>query len=175
MSCNRCNQNINKEECDDGLCPFVVDATCVETTKCDGSTKETLQEYLDARCSDAEGNVFVYNLILDGSANNGLAGDYVDLVTPAPGKVVDFVQFVALPPNLSPDTVAPSFKLVLKHATSPDINLSVSVTAEDMNDYMNYKLDAVPTIITTGYSLKILVSGANLTGNLKVIIHYIPS
>ncbi len=141
---------------------------------------------LDSQLTDGSGNVITaaaliafagltFIDVLDGTAGNGAVG-YVDLVTPADGTVVDYVQFVvAIATPLTPDTGTPKFSLVLHDGTpSNDKVISDVIPADEMNNAHVWKSIGKYFEKATGFDLKIKIVDGDISGTLKTIIHYIP-
>lgn len=112
-------------------------------------------------------------ITFDGSANNGAVGDYVNLYTPTVGKEIRSVLYRV--GSLTPNDATASIQMVLNDGINPDIEIVSAVTNEELNYSALQEYGVAAITVPSGYSLKLLVSGANVTGGtLRVLTYYLP-
>jgi len=112
-----------------------------------------------------------FDLALDGTTGNGEVG-YVDLVTPPTGTVVDTIKILTIDSDLTPDTATPNIAVVFTNGVDPDIELTSVLNVDEMNSSVKITQDATPNEMQSGYSIKLKVSGQDVSGNLKIKISY---
>ena len=112
-----------------------------------------------------------FDLDLDGTTGNGEVG-YVDLNTPPDGTVVDFVTWLAIDADLTPDTDTPQLSIVLYDGVNPDVTLSGPISAAELNAALKIGSDAVPSKVAS-QSLKLKIEGGNTSGTLKIKVNYV--
>jgi len=111
---------------------------------------------------------FKKELVLNGTAGNGAVG-YVDIVTPSNGSVVDKVEFLTVAGNLTPNTGTPQIKAVLFDGS--DTDLTGNIPVNELNSAKLYKENAAIYEVAS-QSIRLKISGANISGNLTVKITY---
>lgn len=114
-------------------------------------------------------------ITFDGGANNGAVGDYVDLYAPVAGREIKSVMYVRNA-TLLPDDATASIQMVL-HDGNPlnDIEIVSAITNEEINYSKTNEYGVAAIEVPSGFSLKLLVSGANVTGGtLRVLTYYLP-
>ena len=106
---------------------------------------------------------------LNGTANNGADGDYVDLFTPATGKIFESVFTKAT--SLTPSDA--NISIVLHDGTpANDIELVPAVSVDELNIGLS-KFGCNGEVVTAGYSLKLLVTGNDASGVITVVANYL--
>jgi len=112
---------------------------------------------------------YIAVLNLDGTAGNGEVGT-VDLVAPSIGKVITDIDILVKDADLLPDSDVPNISVIYTNGTP--VTLVEAITAVELNDMklMTNALD--PVTVTSGYSVKLNITGANLSGNMEVKIKY---
>lgn len=113
-------------------------------------------------------------ITLNGGANNGLINNYVDLFTPRVGNKIYKVFVDAA--GLVPDGDTAQISVVLTDGNPVnDIELVEPQATASINDQLNaFPIDK--TVVPSGFSLKLLVTGATVTaGTIQVTLNYIQS
>jgi hypothetical protein len=107
---------------------------------------------------------------LNGGANNGAVGDYVDLFTPAVGKLFEAVLLKST--GLLP--LDASISVVLHDGTpANDIEIMPSVSTAELDGIL-FKYGCNGEVVSSGYSLKLLITGNTVTaGTVLVVANYL--
>jgi hypothetical protein len=107
---------------------------------------------------------------LNGGANNGAVGDYVDLFTPAVGKLFEAVLIKST--GLLP--LDASISVVLHNGVpANDIEIMPSVTTAELDGIL-FKYGCNGEVVSSGYSLKLLITGNTVTaGTVLVVANYL--
>ena len=106
---------------------------------------------------------------MNGGANNGADGDYVDLFTPAVGKIFEAVLTNAT--SLTPSDA--SISIVLHDGTpANDIVLVSAVSVPELNIGLS-KFGCNGEVVTSGYELKLLVTGNDVSGTITIVANYL--
>lgn len=107
---------------------------------------------------------------LDGGANNGAVGDYVDLFTPAVGKIFESVLLKST--GLTPSDA--SISIVLHNGVpANDVEIMPAVTTAELEGVL-FKYGCNGEIVSGGYSLKLLITGNTVTaGTVTVVANYL--
>jgi hypothetical protein len=97
---------------------------------------------------------------------------YIDLYTPTAGIEIDTVTYVV--DSLLPSLDSVFVTMVLRSGTT-NITVVDAVSTAELNSVKKSKFDIDAIEVPAGYSLKLFVSGANITsGTIKVITNYLP-
>jgi hypothetical protein len=109
---------------------------------------------------------------LNGGANNGAVGDYVDLFTPAVGKLFEAVLIKST--GLLPSNGSTLIKMVLHNGTpANDIEIMPSVSTAELDGIL-FKYGCNGEVVSSGYSLKLLITGNTVTaGTVLVVANYL--
>jgi hypothetical protein len=107
---------------------------------------------------------------LNGGANNGLINNYVDLFTPAVGKLFEAVLLKST--GLLP--LDASISVVLHDGTpANDIEIMPSVSTAELDGIL-FKYGCNGEVVSSGYSLKLLITGNTVTaGTVLVVANYL--
>lgn len=107
---------------------------------------------------------------LNGGANNGAVGDYVDLFTPAVGKLFEAVLLKST--GLLP--LDASISVVLHDGTpANDIEIMPSVSTAELDGIL-FKYGCNGEVVSSGYSLKLLITDNTVTaGTVLVVTNYL--
>ena len=107
---------------------------------------------------------------LNGGANNGAVGDYVDLFTPAVGKLFEAVLLKST--GLLP--LDASISVVLHDGTpANDIEIMPSISTAELDGIL-FKYGCNGEVVSSGYSLKLLITGNTVTaGTVLVVANYL--
>jgi hypothetical protein len=107
---------------------------------------------------------------LNGGANNGAVGDYVDLFMPAVGKLFEAVLIKST--GLLP--LDASISVVLHDGTpANDIEIMPSVSTAELDGIL-FKYGCNGEVVSSGYSLKLLITGNTVTaGTVLVVANYL--
>lgn len=107
---------------------------------------------------------------LNGGANNGLINEYVDLFTPAVGKMFESVLLKST--GLLP--LDASISVVLHDGTpANDIEIMPSVSTAELDGVL-FKYGANGEVVSGGYSLKLLITDNTVTaGTVLVVANYL--
>ena len=107
---------------------------------------------------------------LNGGANNGAVGDYVDLFTPAVGKLFEAVLLKST--GLLP--LDASISVVLHNGTpANDIEIMPAISTAELDGIL-FKYGCNGEVVSSGYSLKLLITGNTVTaGTVLVVANYL--
>jgi hypothetical protein len=107
---------------------------------------------------------------LNGGANNGAVGDYVDLFTPAVGKIFESVLLKST--GLTPSDA--SISIVLHNGVpANDVEIMPAVTTAELEGVL-FKYGCNGEIVSGGYSLKLLITDNTVTaGTVTVVANYL--
>jgi hypothetical protein len=107
---------------------------------------------------------------LNGGANNGAVGDYVDLFTPAVGKMFEAVLLKST--GLLP--LDASISVVLHDGVpANDIEIMPAISTAELDDIL-FKYGCNGEVVSSGYSLKLLITGNTVTaGTVLVVANYL--
>jgi hypothetical protein len=110
------------------------------------------------------------SVTLNGGANNGAVGDYVDLFTPAVGKLFEAVLLKST--GLLP--LDASISVVLHDGTpANDIEIMPSVSTAELDGIL-FKYGCNGEVVSSGYSLKLLITDNTVTaGTVLVVANYL--
>lgn len=110
---------------------------------------------------------------LNGTINNGVVNQYVDVFSPTVGRRLDKVVLVCT--GLLPNTGTPMIRVVLTDgAPANDVVIFANVAVNELNGAVKYVYELGATTIGSGFTLKLFVSGADVTaGTVQVITHYL--
>lgn len=111
---------------------------------------------------------------LNGTINNGVAGQYVDVFSPTIGRRLDKVVLVCT--GLLPNTGTPTIKVVLTNGTpANDVVIFAPVAVNELNETVKYVYELGANTVVSGFTLKLFVSGEDITaGTVQVITYYLP-
>ena len=109
-------------------------------------------------------------VILNGGANNGAVGDYVDLFTPAVGKLFEAVLLKST--GLLP--LDASISVVLHDGTpANDIEIMPAISTAELDGIL-FKYGCNGEVVSSGYSLKLLITDNTVTaGAVLVVANYL--
>jgi len=123
---------------------------------------------LDTLGAYLAGSIVGYSdvITLDGSANNGLINNYVDLFTPATGKIIKSIFIKA--DSLTPTNANVS---VVLHDGDPlnDVELVAAVSAAELNIGLS-QFGCNGETVASGYLLKLLVTDNTITGGTILVV-----
>jgi hypothetical protein len=107
---------------------------------------------------------------LDGGTGNGLINEYVDLFTPAVGKMFEAVLLKST--GLLP--LDASISVVLHDGTpANDVEIMPAVSTAELDGVL-FKYGANGEAVSGGYSLKLLITGNTVTaGTVTVVANYL--
>jgi hypothetical protein len=126
---------------------------------------------LDVLGAYLAGSIVGYsNVTLNGGANNGLINNYVDLFTPAVGKMFEAVLLKST--GLLPSDA--SISVVLHDGTpANDVEIMPAVSTAELDGVL-FKYGANGETVSGGYSLKLLITGNTVTaGTVLVVANYL--
>jgi hypothetical protein len=109
---------------------------------------------------------------LNGGANNGLINNYVNLFTPAVGKMFESILLKST--GLLPSNGSTLIKVVLHDGTpANDIEIMPSISTAELNGIL-FKYGCNGEVVSGGYSLKLLITGNTVTaGTVLVVANYL--
>jgi hypothetical protein len=122
---------------------------------------------LDVLGAYLAGSIVGYsNVTLNGGANNGLINNYVDLFTPAVGKMFEAVLLKST--GLLP--LDASISVVLHDGTpANDVEIMPAVSTAELDGVL-FKYGANGEAVSGGYSLKLLITGNTVTaGTVRLL------